>query len=70
MVRILEIGDYCYNYKIRVDINYKLIREYIQCGYDIPQRNFLFKLLRRNVKRQDDFIHIIEPHSKPIQMVS
>ena len=60
-------GDTAYNYKIRVDINYKLICEYIQCGYDISKRNFLFKLLRRNVKRQDDFIHIIEPHSKPIQ---
>ena len=60
-------GDTAYNYKIRVDINYKLIREYIQCGYDIPQRNFLFKLLRRNVKRLDDLIHTIEPHSKPIQ---
>lgn len=60
-------GDTAYNYKIRVDINYKLIREYLQCGFDIPQRNFLFKLLRRNIKHEDELIHTIEPHTKSIQ---
>lgn len=60
-------GDTAYNYKIRVEINYNKIREYIQSGFEIPQRNFLFKLLRRNFKSQDELIHQIEPSSKSLE---
>ncbi len=60
-------GDTAYNYKIRVDINFKLIREHLQCGFDIPQRIFFFKLLRRNIKHEDELIHTIEPHTNSIQ---
>lgn len=60
-------GDTAYNYKVRVDINFNKIREYIQSGYEIPQRNFLFKLLRRNYKPQDQLIHLIEPSNKSLE---
>lgn len=60
-------GDTAYNYKVRVDINFNKIREYLKSGFEVPQRNFLFKLLRRNIKRNDEPIHSLEKINKSIQ---
>ena len=60
-------SDTAYNYKVRVDINFNKIREYLKSGFEVPQRNFLFKLLRRNIKRNDEPIHSLEKINKSIQ---
>lgn len=50
------------NYKIKVNINFKEIRNLLLSGREIPQRNSLFKLLRRNIReklKKDELIHTL-----------
>ena len=50
------------NYKIKVNINFKEIRNLLLSGREIPQRNSLFKLLRRNIRdklKNDELIHTL-----------